>query len=84
MSRRTSSTITALWANIDEYLRSGGVIQPGTILYHIAANQAFGAYDEHDDEFVYVINMNPENRGRAYRVPREELMINLLWQANLN
>lgn len=78
------NAITSAWTNVDEYLRSDGVIQPGTILYFRTTNKIFGVYLFHDETSTHVIGTDTDWKGIVLQIQRYKLLINLAQQPCLN
>ena len=76
--------VFALWNNVDEYLRSARDIRPGTLLFDINTNQAYGIYLGHNEKYVQLSNTNPDWLGVYHNIRRTELMVNLIWLPNRN
>lgn len=75
---------TKLMFCVDEYLKSGHDIQPGTPVYDKEAKLLVGLYVAHDECFVQVRSIDEEWLGCTHKVHRDDLEIDVRFNRSLN
>lgn len=72
------------WINVDEHLKAGGAIQPGTLLLARRTSQVLGVFLFHDESTLHFISINPDLQGEVYQIQRYKLLIDLSHQLCVN
>lgn len=77
-------TIEAQWMNLERYLETGGVVQPGTLLFARSTNRIFGVYLFHDETSIHFADVRLDWLGEVHQIQRYKIIIDLSHQTCLN